>query len=65
MGGLTSEVSVIAGDGEEGLQNLSIQQTLGVLSGLVAHEAIDECVCSRLNKYTTENTVEEVRVLAN
>lgn len=64
MRGRTGEISVLAGDGEEGLEHFAVEQTLGVLGGLVRHEAVDESVCSRLYSYSGEDAVEEVRVVA-
>lgn len=57
------EVSLVSGNGEEALQNFTIQTTFWVLGRLVGHEAIDESICCRLDNDTGEWTIEEVGVL--
>ena len=41
------EIAGGASDGEEGLERLAVEITLGVFSGLVGHEAVDEGVRCR------------------
>jgi len=55
----------LAGDGIEGLENFLVENTFGVLRGLVGHEAVDESVGGRLHQNAGEGTVEEVRVLVD
>jgi hypothetical protein len=43
------EVTVLAGDGEELLENFAVKLALRVFRGLVSHEAVDEGVRSRLH----------------
>lgn len=59
------EVAAIAGDGEEGLQDLLVKAALGVLGRLVGHEAVYERVGCGLNRNTGERSVEEVWVVVN
>jgi len=55
----------VAGDGEEGFQHVLVQGSLGVLGGLVGHEAVDECVGRLGNDRAGEGAVEEVGVLGD
>lgn len=47
---------------EERVEDLSVQDSLGVLCRLIAHEAVDERIGSRLNQNSCEGTIEEVRL---
>jgi len=60
-----SEVALVASNGEETLEDITVQVALGVLGGLVTHEAEDEGICSRLDRDSGERSVEKVRVLAD
>lgn len=59
------EVAAVTGDGEEGLENLLVEDSLGVLSGLVGHEAVDEGVGCGLHDNAGEWSIEEERVFSN
>lgn len=52
-----SETSVcILRDTEEGVQNVAVKSPSRVLSRLVAHEAVDEGISSRLDEHTSERS---------
>jgi len=53
---------VVAGDGEEGLENFFVEDALGVFGGFVGHEPVDEGVCCWLDCDAGERRAEEVGV---
>lgn len=52
----------VAGDSEEGFQHVLVQNSLEVLGGLVAHEAVDEGEGRLGDEDAGEGAVEEVGV---
>ena len=59
------ETSAVAGDGEEGFEDVLVEDAFGVFGGFVGHEAVDECVCGWLDCDAGKGSVEEVWVVGN
>ena len=58
-------VSVVAGDGIEGFEDVLVQDTFGILGRVVGHEAVDEGEGSLGDGHAGDGTVVEVWVLCN
>lgn len=59
------EAARVAGDGEEGFEDVLIEEAFRVFGRFVGHEAIDEGVGGGLHEDAGEGSVEEVGVVGN